>query len=36
MLSLHRDKKIVRRELRRNGKVIRGHRQDDIVEAHQL
>ena len=31
MLNLHRDKKIVRRELGRDGKILRDHRQDGNV-----
>ena len=30
MLNLHRDKKIVRREPGRDGKILRDHRQDGM------
>ena len=36
MLNLHRDKKIVRREPGRDGKILSGHRQDGNDEVHRL
>ena len=37
MLNLHRDKKIVRREPGRDGKILSDHRQDDgNDEVHRL
>ena len=36
MLNLHRDKKVVRREPRRDGKIICDHRQDGNDEVHRL
>ena len=36
MLNLHRDKKIVRREPGRDGKILCDHRQDGNYEVHRL
>ena len=36
MLSLHRDKKTVRREPGRDGKIFCDHRQDGNDEVHRL
>ena len=36
MLNLHRDKKIVRREPGRDGKILSDHRQDGNDEVHRL
>ena len=36
MLNLHRDKKIVMREPRRDGKTLSDHRQDGNDEVHRL
>ena len=36
MLNLHRDKKIVRREPGRDGKILCDHRQDGNDEVHRL
>ena len=36
MLNLHRDKKIVRREPGRDGKILSDHKQDGNDEAHRL
>ena len=36
MLNLHRDKKIVRREPRGDGKILSDHRQDGNDEVHRL
>ena len=36
MPNLHRDKKIVRREPGRDGKILSDHRQDGNDEVHQL
>ena len=36
MLNLHRDKKIVRREPGRDGKILCDHRQDGKDEVHRL
>ena len=36
MLNLHRDKKIVRRETGRDGKILSDHRQDGNDEVHRL
>ena len=36
MLNLHRDKKVVRRESGRDGKILSDHRQDSDDEVHRL
>ena len=36
MLNLHRDKKIIRREPGRDGKILSDHRQDGKDEVHRL
>ena len=36
MLNLHRDKKFVRREPGRDGKILCDHRQDGNDEVHRL
>ena len=36
MLNLHRDKKNVRREPGRDGKILSDHRQDGNDEVHRL
>ena len=36
VLNLHRDKKIVRREPGRDGKILSDHRQDGNDEVHRL
>ena len=36
VLNLHRDKKIVRREPGRDGKILCDHRQDGNDEVHRL
>ena len=36
MLNLHRDKKTVRRDPERDGKIFSDHRQDGDDEVHRL